>query len=421
MNARAEIHASAVALKPPARPGVLIMGGAVGSLAAARGLGRRGVTVWFLTAGSTLPGLSRYVARTLTWSGAHEATATDQLLALAKQHGLNGWVLIPAGDDEVRLIARNHARLSAAFRLTTPAWDTVRFADDKTLTYQLAEQNGIAVPRSYHPRNLDDVTDLDCQFPVILKPASHKSTNAFTLAKAWIAHDRATLIARYRQAAEVVEADDIVLQEMIPGDGRNQFSYAAIWQDGRALASMVATRTRQFPIDVGYTSTFVEAVDNPAVAAAATRWLSALNYSGAVEVEFKFDARDGTYKILDVNPRLWAWVGIGEAAGIDFAYILYCARLGELPPPAAGNPNAAWMHSSRDMIAAVQEMLIGRLTLRRYLGVCRKRLSFAVFALDDPLPGLAELPITVYRVLTRRVFARVNRWLTRSAQTGGRD
>jgi hypothetical protein len=124
MNARAEIHANAVALKPPARPGVLIMGGAVGSLAAARSLGRRGVTVWFLTAGSTLPGLSRYVARTLTWRGALEATAADQLLALAKQHGLNGWVLIPAGDDEVRLIARNHARLSAAFRLTTPAWDT---------------------------------------------------------------------------------------------------------------------------------------------------------------------------------------------------------------------------------------------------------------------------------------------------------
>lgn len=416
MNVRAKILDNSVALKPPPRPGVLIVGGAIGSLAAARSLGRRGVTVWLLTEGFALPSLSRFVARTLTWRGAQAEGAADQLLALAKQHGLDGWVLIPAADEEVRLIARNHARLSAVFRLTTPDWDAVRWADDKTLTYQLAERHGVDVPKSYHPRNLDEVRELDCRFPVILKPASHKGANAFTLAKAWTANDRATLIARYRQAAAAVEASDIVLQEMIPGDGRSQFSYAAIWQDGRALASLVATRTRQFPIDVGYTSTFVEVVDNPAVTEAATRWLSALNYSGAVEVEFKLDARDGAYKILDVNPRLWAWVGIGETAGVDFPYILYCARLGELPRPAAGQAGAAWMHSSRDMIAAAQEMLIGRLTARRYVSGCRKRLSFAVFALDDPLPGIAELPITLYRVLTRRVFGKVNGWLTRFAQ-----
>jgi len=183
----------------------------------------------------------------------------------------------------------------------------------------------------------------------------------------------------------------------------------------------VATRTRQFPINVGYTSTFVEGVDNPAVAEAATRWLSALNFSGAVEVEFKFDARDGAYKILDVNPRLWAWVGIGESAGIDFAYILYSARLGEIPMPSTARANAAWLHWSRDILAALQEILIGRLTARRYMSGCRKRLSFAVFALDDPLPGLAELPITLYRVVTRRVFAKVNRWLKRFAQVDRQD
>ena len=333
---------------------------------------------------------------------------------MAKKHGLSGWVLIPAGDEEVRLVARNHAKLSESFRLTTPDWEVTRWADDKTLTYELAEQIGVAVPKSYHPRDLNDVRQLDCRFPVILKPASHKSTNAFTLAKAWTADDRATLIARYRQAAEAVEASDIVLQEMIPGDGRSQFSYAAIWQDGRALASLVATRTRQFPINVGYTSTFVEVVDNPAVAEAATRWLSALNFSGAVEVEFKFDARDGAYKILDVNPRIWAWVGIGEAAGIDFVYMLYCAQLGLVPPVAKRRGNAAWMHASRDMFAAVQEILIGRLTATRYVSGYRKRLSFAVFALDDPLPALVELPMTLYRALTRRVFSKLTRKLPAS-------
>jgi D-aspartate ligase len=418
MNARAKVPRQCIAATASARPGVLIVGGAIGSLAAARSLGRRGVTVWFLTDDSALPGLSRYVARTLNWNGAQTGNAADELIALAKQHGLEGWVLIPSGDKEVRLIAQNHARLSACFCLTTQTWDVIQWADDKNLTYQLAERIGLAVPKRYVPKDLDDVRTLDCRFPVILKPASHKATNAFTLAKAWIAEDRATLIARYQQAAVSVEQAEIVLQEMIPGDGSAQLSYAAVWHKGQPLAALVATRSRQYPINVGYTSTFVEVVENPIITDAAVRFLSKIEYSGPVEIEFKFDARDGAYKILDVNPRLWAWIGIGDAAGIDFAYILYRATLGGLVTPTMARSDAAWMHSSRDIIATLQEMFVGRLTAKRYLASYRKTLAFALFAMDDPFPMLAELPITLYRVLTRRLYLKVSGWFTRGARSG---
>ena len=413
MNAHSEISTDYRPMDTPPKPGVLIVGGAIGSLAAARSLGRHGVRVWYLTDGYPLPGLSRYVARTLTWDGAHNDAAAEELVALARRHGLDGWLLIPGGDPEVRLFARNHACLSQAFRVTTPDWETIQWADDKNLTYQLAERVGIPVPKRYQPRNLDDVRDLDCQFPVILKPANHHKQNAFTRAKAWIADDRATLIERYRQAAEVVPADDIVLQEMIPGDGRTQFSYAAVWRDGQPLGALVASRSRQFPINVGYTSSFVETVDNPAIVEAATRFLAAINYSGLVEVEFKFDARDRKYKILDVNPRIWAWIGIGDAAGIDFPALLYRAILGEPVAGITARPKAAWIYLSRDLLAATQEILIGRLSARRYFAGYRKHLAFAVFALDDLLPVLAELPVTAYRVLTNRLMPLVSNWRTR--------
>ena len=108
MNAHSEINTDYRPMDRPAKPGVLIVGGAIGSLAAARSLGRHGVRVWYLTDGYPLPGLSRYVARTLTWDGAHNDAAAEELVALARQHGLDGWLLIPGGDPEVRLIARNH-------------------------------------------------------------------------------------------------------------------------------------------------------------------------------------------------------------------------------------------------------------------------------------------------------------------------
>ncbi len=64
---------------------------------------------------------------------------------------------------------------------------------------------------------------------------------------------------------------------------------------------MAARRTRQYPVEFGYTSTFVEIVDNEEVTAMSRKLLSSNGFEGLVEVEYKHDARSGTYKILDVN------------------------------------------------------------------------------------------------------------------------
>src|SRR5207302_4833666 len=132
-------------------------------------------------------------------------------------------------------------------------------------------------------------------------PTVREQRNAFTRAKAWRVDDRSALLARYQEAAALVGERAIVLQELIPGGGSTQFSYAGVWHRGSPVASLVARRTRQYPIDFGYTSTFVETVHRPEVEDAACRFLRSLDFTGLVEVEFKYDARDGRYKILDVN------------------------------------------------------------------------------------------------------------------------
>jgi predicted ATP-grasp superfamily ATP-dependent carboligase len=107
------------------------------------------------------------------------------------------------------------------------------------------------------------------------------------------------------------------------------------------------------------------------------------------EVEFKYDARDGRYEILDVNARSWAWQGLGALAGVDFPHRLRQPATGEAVRPMRGRPGAAWMHASRDVVAACREMPAGALT-------------FAAYAKDDPLPGLIDVPPVLLRLLTRR-------------------
>jgi D-aspartate ligase len=385
----------------PRPTGALVVGGAHGSLALARSLGRRGIPVWYVTDDHPIARHSRYVDRSFAWGGPDDEGAVEFLKRLASDHHLDGWVLIAAGDAELRLLSQHRADLSTVFRVTVPPWETVRFTHDKRLTYERAAALGIDYPRGYAVRDLQELAELDCRFPVVLKPTVREQRNAFTRAKAWRVDDRAALMARYREAAALVGERAIVMQELIPGGGAAQFSYAAVWDRGAPVVSLVARRSRQYPIDFGYTSTFVETVEQNDVEEAACRFLQSIDYSGLVEIEFKRDHRDGRFKILDVNARAWTWNALGSIAGVDFGHVLWRLAMGETIAPIRCHAEVAWMHGSRDMLAAGLEMIAGKLSLADYLRSWRKPLVFAAFAKDDLVPGLIDLPLAVARVLGR--------------------
>lgn len=385
--------------------GVVVLGGAHGALAVARSVGRNGIPMLLVSDDFTLVRLSRYVKRCIAWSGPKDPRAVDRLLDLAATEGLQGWVLIPGGDAEVRLIAENRSVLSQVFGLLSCDWNVLQTVCDKQKLAETAARAGIAAPKSYAVRSEAAAVGSDLQYPVVLKPATREVRNAFTLAKAWRADSRAEFVERYRSAAALVGNDQVVVQELIPGGGEAQFSYVGLWQDGRPLAAMTARRTRQYPADFSYTSTFVEVVDRPEVRAAAEVLLASIAFEGLVEVEFKYDARDRTYKALDVNPRTWTWFGLAEAAGIDFTVLMMTAIAGGRLAPVSATPGHKWIYAIRDVVVGFQLIARGDLSLPAYLASLRGPMTWAAFALDDPLPGLLEMPLTAYRVVTKRLPA----------------
>ncbi len=390
------------AVADAAVPGAVIVGGAHVSVAVARSLGRHGIPVWLL-ANHPLPKFSRYIQRRFDWPGADHPDGVASIVDLAKQHNLAGWVLIAAGDQDMRMIAQNHALLSEYFRVATPDWDTIQWVYDKRLTYERAASLGIDFPRSFQPHSRDGAAEIDCRFPVILKPAFRKGSDEFTQAKAWKAETRESFLALYQKAAALVGNDAVIVQEWIPGTGTSQFSYAGLMQRGEPVASLVARRTRQYPIDFGRSSTFVETIDRDEVEQIACRFLKSINYTGVVEVEFKQDRRDGSYKLLDVNGRFWTWCGIGARAGVDFPYLAWRQAVGEHVPFGRAQPGIGWMHTFRDVMAVYEEVTSGALSLRDYMASLRKPMSFASLSFDDPLPALVELPVAaLHRVIGTR-------------------
>ena len=383
--------------------GALVLGGDYRALGVVRSLGRRGVTVGVVREGDDrLSTLSRYARRRFPWPEGHESSRVDYLLDLAAQEGLRGWVLIPSGDETAALIARNHDALSESFALTVPPWKVLRLAYDKRETYAVAERVGVEVPWTLWPVDRPELELADIHYPVVLKPAVKEHFNRFTAAKAWRVDGREELLERFEEASGLVSKDVLMVQELVPGGGETQFSYAALCDDGRPLASIVARRTRQYPADFGRASTFVETVDEPEIIAPSLLLLEAMRFTGLIEVEFKRDPRSGRFKLLDVNPRVWGWHTLGGAAGVDFSYLLWLASCGLPVPPSYARPGVRWVRASTDLPAVAREILRGRLSLRDYIRTLGGHRERAIFALDDPVPGLAETPL-ILSILLRRL------------------
>jgi predicted ATP-grasp superfamily ATP-dependent carboligase len=288
-------------------------------------------------------------------------------------------------------VARCHDALSECYRLTTPPWEVFRRAYDKRLTAELATALGIPQPRTLPLSGRGDAERYDGPFPVVLKPSTKPRLNK-PVVKAWRADDAAELKRRYDEAAAVTEPGTLLLQELIPGDHDVHFSYAALCQDGLPLVGLAAERVRQYPPDFGKASTFVRTVRNATVEDLGRRVVAELGLTGLAEVEFKRDPRDDSYRLLDINARVWGWHTLGRSAGLDFAHLAWEAAIGGPVPRVYVPAGLRWLRLTTDLPAGLQEVRSGRASATSYLRSLAGRHERPVLAWDDPLPAVAELP-----------------------------
>jgi len=81
---------------------------------------------------------------------------------------------------------------------------------------------------------------------------------------------------------------------------------------------------------------------------------------------------------------------------------------GEDVPEVCGRAGIRWIRMATDLLAASAGIRSGHLSPLAYLQSLRGPIESAVFAVDDPLPGLLELPLLVYQEWKqRRRYGRV--------------
>jgi D-aspartate ligase len=383
--------------------GAVVVGGDYQGLGIVRSLGSRGIPVCVVDDERSISGFSRYATHNVKVPSLRDERDTvNGLIGIGKRLNLLGWILYPTREELVAAFSRNRTMLSEWFRVPTPEWESVRWAWDKRNTYRLAKELSIPTPVTHYPEDAGQLAELDsCTPPFVIKPAIKEHFIYSTKAKAWCANSHSELKKLFYKASELAGPGEIMIQELIPGGGAQQFAYCAFFREGEALGKMVAQRWRQHPLQFGRASTYVETVDLPILEDLSERFLRKINYYGLVELEYKFDRRDRQYKLLDVNARTWGYHSLGSRAGVDFSHMLYADQVGLPVPKCKGKPGIGWMRTTTDLPAAFMAFLAQDLELKDYFRTVKNCNVEAVFSHKDPLPGLVEVLLVPYLAIKR--------------------
>ena len=377
------------------KPGIIVLGGHVQSLGIIRTFGRMGLKSVIID--KTLKNISRHSKYCVENYVVADYALLHFLLDLGKEKQYQNWMIFPTNDFHVKLLSQNKQKLEDYFTITTDEWSSVKLFYNKRETYRLAKKLEIPIANTFFPKDTEDLQQINPLYPCIIKPAIMHDFYIQVKKKVLVCRNKKELVQNYQRACSLIPADEIIVQDIIKGPSRNQYSACFLFLDGKPYVSLTATRMRQHPLDFGNATTYAETVEEPVLKEYAEKLLNASNYNGLCEVEFKKDETDGKFKFLEVNTRTWKWHAIAEKAETPFLENYYRYLIGQPIESISTQKKASFRHGLTDSFVQMQLFLKGfAYALRK-----KKPIVNAVFDLNDLKPWIYEKLYIIYLIKSR--------------------
>lgn len=361
-----------------------------GSLAVVRTLGRLGAPIYGVHAPRRQAATySRYLRQrfVLDLDTSPEADTVAYLLEIVGPSIGRRSVLIPTHDAASILIAENAEALREWFIVPEQEPALNRRLVDKRGLHELCLETGTPAPATVFPETREQVEDFarTASFPVVIK-----AKGGFLLRGAThptlIVHSAEELVQNCEQMA-VGDELNAMIQEYIPGGPESVWTFHGYANgDAEPIVGFVGNKLREYPVDTGLT-TFGVNVRNDVVDRAARDFSRAIGYRGIIDVDFRYDHRDGQYKPIDFNPRPGANFRLfADEQNLDVVRAAYLDLTGQPVPPLRPRWGRKWIVENWDLLAARRYISLGRLDVRAWLRSLRGVEEGAWSAPDDPAP-----------------------------------
>jgi predicted ATP-grasp superfamily ATP-dependent carboligase len=387
---------------PSRRPAIACV---LGDIDLVRALGLAGIRSDVVAPPGAPSRYSRHTRHALDWIDPF--TFPDQLVDLLVRYGQaqdRPPTLFYQDDASLLLISRHRTRLARAFRFVVPEATLVDDLADKARFQALAERIGLPVPaaRAMYPASESPPTDLPFEGPFIVKPLMRRPESWSPIAgtsKALLLRSLAELQLWWPRLAHA--RIPVLAQALVPGPERGIESYHVyVDERGERVAEFTGRKIRTYPAEFGDSSA-VEIVDLPDLVELGRDLTRRLGLRGVAKFDFKRRA-DGSFALLEVNPRFTLWHHPAALAGLNIPALVHAdvAGLGRARPAMRARSGVRWCKVWTDHAAARAE---GVPFLAWLLWAMRCEAKRAI-AWNDPLPLLEA---GAHALLSRHTGTRV--------------
>src|ERR1700730_8094643 len=378
-----------------------------GALGVARSAGRMRIPVYRVCRERWAPAsLSPY---SRGWVSIPWGSSDEQILEALRTLGrkVGRAILIPIDDAGSVFVDTHAAALEADFLFPRQPPGLAQELSSKREMYELCQKHQVPTPASQFPRSEADVLELADQasFPTVVKCINAGDTPPASPRVA-IAKDREELLHAYR-LMESPRGSNVMLQEYIPGTPESVWMFNGYFDDrSDCRVGFTGKKIRQSPPYTGATTLGVcEA--NPTVQEDTVRLMKAVGYRGILDIGFRFDDRDGQYKLLDVNPRIGGTFRLFVGPdGLDVLRAMYLDLTGQQVPATSLPEGRRWIVEPLDVVSSAVYRSRGDITLAGWARSLRGVREAAWFALDDPGPFLALWLGVFFYWLPQRLLGR---------------
>jgi D-aspartate ligase len=368
---------------------VLVFGTGLTVLGAMRLLHRAGTPFRVVGDGGELASRSRWF-RTAPPSTTAADSARD-LPAYLSGLPYERAVLLPCSDAWVLRVARAVPHVAPRFVASVATPDTLERLLDKWHLAEVLRELGLPHPRTVAIDTSADPERVpaDVLAGAFLKPRDSLSFFARFGVKAFRVSSRAELRACLARVAGT--GLEVQLQEYVPGPPTNHYFVDGFVDRTGRMGIQARQRVRMYPPDFGNSTSFesIAPADIQPAVDVMTRLLGHLRYRGVFSAEFKRDARDAVFRLIEVNVRPWWYVEFAGRGGMDVTAMAVRDALGE-PVPVA-RPSTAGrrcVYPYYDFFACRDGVRSGTLTRTQWLRSWATS-EQPVFRWSDPWPAVS--------------------------------
>lgn len=247
------------------------------------------------------------------------------LLDFAKNYSGETLLLVPCGDNYIKMLVRNQDKLRGIYKFECISEELLMRLSIKESFYEVCTEHGFSFPKTTTCsfENYKDIT-LPFDFPVIIKPSNsvaywnchfpHKK-------KVFVADTKADYDAILEAIYGSAYKDNLILQEYIPGDDSNMRvmnCYCGKDKKVKLIALGNALLEEHSPEGIGSYAAIINSYDEK-LNDMMKSFLEGIGYVGFANFDMKFDSRDGKYKLFEMNLRQGRSSFFVTAAGYNLA------------------------------------------------------------------------------------------------------